>query len=71
MPKAAKKLEKWPTAMKMCGMYIPGAEEAPNQEEWPKIQLTLARIIQARTAWLKSSGRLDNKEKNERKEEGG
>ena len=49
----------WPPAMQLCGYYVPAARHAPPPESWNHVQVTLARIIQARVQHLTSHGLFD------------
>ena len=55
------KHESWPPAMRLCGIYVPGAEGAPSTKEWPAVQATLSRIIEARAAQVRI--KMDHKSK--------
>eukprot|EP00435_Cladocopium_sp_Y103_P029644 s2726_g7.t1 len=51
----------WPAAMSLCGYFVPHVPTAPRPDEWPRIQVVLARIIQARTQHLTDNNLFDEK----------
>eukprot|EP00929_Paragymnodinium_shiwhaense_P066533 TRINITY_DN33386_c0_g1_i11.p1 TRINITY_DN33386_c0_g1~~TRINITY_DN33386_c0_g1_i11.p1 ORF type:complete len:422 (+),score=65.63 TRINITY_DN33386_c0_g1_i11:780-2045(+) len=54
--------QSWPTAMKYCGLYVPG-EGRPPPADWSNIQCGMASILAARHAYLEDNGMYDKPSK--------
>ena len=55
----------WPPVMQLCGVYVPGAPEAPPARMWGKIQIALAHVIQILYTYLKENDPYDVLERDE------